>query len=83
MTALVRECDALWCGDLAALVASLAPGHELTARATLHPGYREALADPRVRLEPVPRITADPDRLCGSFTAFWKRVSAAVDARAR
>jgi len=79
MTALTRASDALWCGDLAQLVAALARDHDLAARKTLNPGYREALDDPRVRLEPVPRITADPDRLCGSFTAFWKRVSADID----
>jgi hypothetical protein len=78
MTALARETDALWCGDLSQLVASLAPDHELAARATFNPGYREALARPGVRLAAVPRITADPDRPCASFTAFWKRVSGAI-----
>lgn len=78
MTALARETDALWCGDLSQLVASLAPDHDLAARATFNPGYREALARPGVRLAAVPRITADPDRPCASFTAFWKRVSGAI-----
>ncbi len=79
MEAMLRESDALWCGDLAQLVHALPQACTISARATLNPGYREALAAARVRVEPVPRITDDPDRPCGSFTAFWKRVSGAID----
>lgn len=75
LEALGRETDGIWCGDIAQLLPRLAAARELTARETLNPGYRQCLAGPGVRLLPVPRITADPDRLCASFTAFWKRVS--------
>ncbi len=78
LEALRRECDGLWCGDLAQLMPALAGAREITARATLNPGYREALASLRVRLSPVPRICPDPDRPCASFTAFWKQVSGAL-----
>lgn len=76
---MARQADGIWAGDLARLVPMLAGAREVTARATLHPGYRECLAAPGVRLQPVPRITADPDRPCASFTAFWKQVSGALD----
>lgn len=75
LEALGRETDGIWCGDIAQLLPRLAAARELTARETLNPGYLQCLAGPGVRLLPVPRITADPDRLCASFTAFWKRVS--------
>lgn len=80
LEALGRESDGVWCGDLAELLPALAGAREITARATLNPGYRGWLAAPHVRLSPVPRICADPDRPCASFTAFWKRVSGTLAA---
>ncbi len=75
VNALERETDGIWCGDVAQLLETLAGAREVTVRATLHPGYRQWLSRPNVLVTPVPRITADPERPCASFTAFWKRVS--------
>ncbi|MFN8750908.1 MAG: FAD-binding domain-containing protein [Betaproteobacteria bacterium] len=78
LEALARESDGVWLGDVTQLLLALAGACAISARATLHSGYRECLAAPAVRLVPVPRISADPDRLYASFTAFWKCVSGSV-----
>lgn len=64
--------DLVWAGDLLELVPSLVAARSVTARATLNPGYREALGVAPVRLEPVPREFPDPALLCESFAQFWR-----------
>lgn len=64
--------DLVWAGDLLELVPLLAPARSVVARATLNPGYREALGVAPVRLEPAPRQFPDPERLCDSFAQFWR-----------
>jgi deoxyribodipyrimidine photo-lyase len=70
-----RACSQLWIGDLADLRPALAGATSVEAEVTRNPGYREALAALGARLRPTPRITPDPDRLHGSFSAFWHAVS--------
>jgi hypothetical protein len=66
--------DTLWIGDLAKLIPDLGSAAAVTSVATLHPGYREALASlPGVT--PAPRFFADPANLCPSFTRYWAQVA--------
>jgi len=64
--------DLVWAGDLLELVGLLAAARSVVARATLNPGYREALGAASLRLEPVPRQFPDPAPLCESFACFWR-----------
>jgi len=47
---------------------------KFSATATYHFGYRRVLSSPAVTLVPIRRFTADPAKLCGSFTRFWSAV---------
>ncbi len=47
---------------------------KFSATATYHFGYRQALSSPRVALSQIRRFTADPEKMCGSFTRFWSAV---------
>lgn len=67
-------CDALWIGDGAALLERLDTADSVAMRVTRNPGYKELCAAGGVRSEPVPRLLADPDPLCASFSRFWARV---------
>jgi hypothetical protein len=67
-------CDALWIGDGAALLERLDTADSVAMRFTRNPGYKELCAAGGVRSEPVPRLLADPDPLCASFSRFWARV---------
>ena len=78
LSAMDRLADQVWLGDLHHLGPALAGAASLHARATWHPGYREALEALGVQVEPVPRITADPGEPCRSFSAFWRRVASSV-----
>ncbi len=47
---------------------------KFSATATYHFGYRQALSSPAVTVSPIRRFTADPEKMCGSFTRFWSAV---------
>lgn len=60
-----------------ALQALQTTGRPVQVRATLMPGWREALDEAAVRgvqITPVPREHADPETLQPSFTRFWKTI---------
>jgi deoxyribodipyrimidine photo-lyase len=67
-----------WVGDLAQPDVPWRAARSVRAVATLAPGLREAFAKPTITVEPAPRFTEDPERLCTSFSAFWTRVSRAL-----
>ena len=70
--------DGVWHGDLAALPAALESAASVQSVATLNPGYREALDDDRIEIEPAPRFLADPEQPCRSFSQFWEQVARAT-----
>jgi len=72
MRPLVRH---IWMGDLAELAGMLQRAASVTGVATLNPGYAAFMGASGHGVVPVPRITADPDAPCRSFSAFWSRVS--------
>jgi deoxyribodipyrimidine photo-lyase len=72
--------DAVWAGDLHALLPRLAAAKSLRATETMNPGYRDALRHPGVALVAAPRHFAEPEELCQSFTQFWKAVAPSVPA---
>jgi deoxyribodipyrimidine photo-lyase len=47
---------------------------QFRATATYNFGYREALSASNIVLSPIRRFTADPEKMCGSFTKFWAAV---------
>jgi deoxyribodipyrimidine photo-lyase len=67
--------DAVWAGDLHALLPRLAAAKSVRAMETLNPGYRDALRHPGVALVAAPRHFAEPEELCQSFAQFWKAVA--------
>lgn len=77
MDRLAGICDALWIGDGAELLSRLDGAASVAIQATRNPGYRDLWAGGRVRAEPVPRLLADPDPLCASFSRFWALVGGA------
>ncbi len=73
MAAMREICDDVWVGDLAELARAHADAAVLV-RATLNPGYREALEVLAHAPLPEPRLTPDPDDLKPSFSRFWEFV---------
>lgn len=72
----MREvCDAVFLGDIQALLPQIAGARAIRAAETMNPGYRDGLRDARVTLEPVPRHFEEPPELCASFSQFWKTVA--------
>ena len=63
--------DAIWIGDLRHL--DLTGARDVSAQATLFPGYRDALAEV-ARLKPQPRLFPEPPMACRSFSKFYGRV---------
>ena len=63
--------DAIWIGDLHQL--QLPGARDVSAQATLFPGYRDALAAV-ARLTPQPRLFPEPPMACRSFSKFYGRV---------
>jgi deoxyribodipyrimidine photo-lyase len=54
--------------------------HPVCALATLNPGYADVLDPRRITVVPVESPFAEPDRLCRSFSAYWKAVTASEGA---
>ena len=74
LTRMQEICDAVWIGDIAQLSALPNwPGKDhVIAQATLFEGYRDAL--PRMAtLTPSPKLFAQPQRLCSSFSKFYEQ----------
>ena len=74
LTRMQEICDAVWIGDMAQLAALPNwPGKDrVSAQATLFQGYRDAL--PRlVKLTPSPKLFAQPERACNSFSKFYEQ----------
>ena len=69
--AMLEVSDAIWIGDLHQL--ALPGARDVSAQATLFPGYREALAGV-ARLTPQPRLFPEPPMACRSFSKFYGRV---------
>ena len=67
--------DAIWIGDLHQL--DLPGARDVSAQATLFPGYRDALAAV-ARLTPQPRLFPEPPMACRSFSKFYGRVQQGV-----
>ena len=67
--------DAIWIGDLRHL--KLTGARDISAQATLFPGYRDALAAV-ARLTPQPRLFPEPPMACRSFSKFYGRVQQGV-----
>ena len=67
---LLASCDAVFVGDLAALMPRL-QAHTVSARDTQNPGYAEHLRAGRVQLEAIPRFLQNPERYCQSFSKFY------------
>ena len=63
--------DAVWAGDLKTL--DLSGSTQVTAQATLFPGYRQTLAAV-AKLTPAPRLLPSPGMACRSFSKFYSRV---------
>ncbi len=75
LQAMQPSCRAILVGSRDDWQASLsAAPRRLSSIATLHPEYREALAE---RVHTIPRATffPDPERLQRSFSAFWRTIS--------
>jgi deoxyribodipyrimidine photo-lyase len=74
LTRMQASCDAVYIGDIGKLgLMPLWPGKaSVTAQATLFEGYRDIL--PRMaQLQPMPKLFAQPDRLCNSFSKFYEQ----------
>jgi deoxyribodipyrimidine photo-lyase len=71
LQAMADVTDAVWAGDLTML--DLSASADVTAQATLFPGYREALAAVAT-LTPAPQLLPGPTILCHSFSKFYSRV---------
>ena len=67
--------DAIWLGDLHQL--ELSGAVDVSAQATLFPGYRDTLAAV-ARLTPQPRLFPEPRMACRSFSKFYGRVQQGV-----
>ena len=70
LAAMADVTDAIWVGDIAQL--QLPEGAQVSAQATLFPGYREALAR-KARLQPAPHLLPNPSMACRSFSKFYER----------
>ena len=70
LSAMASVTDHIWIGDLAELDVSAASS--VTARATLFPGYRQALQK-LANLTPAPRLLPSPSMACRSFSKFYER----------
>ena len=75
LAAMHEVCDAIWIGDLHQL--ELPGARDVSAQATLFPGYRDALAAV-ARLTPQPRLFPEPRMACRSFSKFYGRVQQGV-----
>jgi deoxyribodipyrimidine photo-lyase len=74
LTRMQASCDAVYIGDIGKLgLMPLWPGKaSVTAQATLFEGYRDIL--PRMaQLQPMPKLFAQPNRLCNSFSKFYEQ----------
>jgi deoxyribodipyrimidine photo-lyase len=74
LTRMAEICDAVWVGDIAQLPELPHwPSHaQIFAPTCLFEGYREAL--PRIaQLTPTPKLFAQPQRLCNSFSKFYEQ----------
>ena len=74
LTRMKQCCDAVWIGDVGKLgLITGWPGKTgVTAQATLFEGYRDIL--PRMaHIRPAPKLFAQPDRLCNSFSKFYEQ----------
>ena len=69
-TAMASVTDYIWIGDLAKLDVSL--GKNITAQATLFPGYRQALQKIATLTTP-PHLLPNPSMACRSFSKFYER----------
>ena len=70
MQAMAQVTDHIWIGDITQLDTSAASN--VTAQATLFPGYRQALAKVAV-LRAAPRLLPNPSMACKSFSKFYER----------
>ena len=75
LDAMAQVTSGIWAGDITELDTSAAT--DITAQATLFPGYREAL--PRVAtLLDAPRLLPSPTMACRSFSKFYERARRGV-----
>ncbi len=74
LTRMREICDTVWIGDIAELakLQHWPSPNSVYAQATLFEGYRAAL--PRLaQPTPVPKLFAQPQRLCNSFSKFYEQ----------
>jgi deoxyribodipyrimidine photo-lyase len=70
MTRMCEVTSDIFIGDVSELIREN-KNVKFSATATYNFGYREALLAANVSLSPIRRFTADPEKMCGSFTKFW------------
>ena len=75
LDAMAQVTDSIWAGDITELDTSAAT--DVTAQATLFPGYREALPHVAALLE-APRLLPNPAMACRSFSKFYERARRGV-----
>ena len=74
LTRMKQCCDAVWIGDVGklGLIAGWPGKAGVSAQATLFEAYRDIL--PRMaHIKPLPKLFAQPDRLCNSFSKFYEQ----------
>ena len=74
LTRMQQACDGIWIGDIGklGLLAGWLGKAKVSAQATLFEGYRDIL--PRMaQLSPTPKLFAQPQRLCNSFSKFYEQ----------
>ncbi|MBS7807049.1 FAD-binding domain-containing protein [Variovorax sp. PCZ-1] len=74
LTRMREVCDVLWLGDIAQLkdLPHWPSKENVFAQSTLFEGYRDAL--PHIaELTPAPKLFAQPQRLCNSFSKFYEQ----------
>ena len=78
ITRMQAVCDVVFIGDAAQLAQCAGwPGRQhVVAQSTLFEGYRDVL--PRLAtVQPQPKLFAQPDKLCNSFSQFYERAQRA------
>ncbi len=70
MTRLREVTNDIFIGDVSQLLIDN-QNTKFSATATYHFGYRQVLSSPAIKLSPIRRFAADPEKMCGSFTRFW------------
>lgn len=73
MTRMREVTSDIFIGDVSELIRENI-NTKFSATATYNFGYREVLSAANVLLSPIKRFTADPEKMCGSFTKFWAAV---------